>query len=162
LAKIVIIKNARLEQFQGAPGKSILVDTDSHGTDDAELYQQSGIYSKPQDGLTGVVIDCMGNNLVIGTHDYNFDEDIEKGETLIFSYNNNGVLQGKIKIDINGNIIINNGTKSAVSHAELNTALQLMVTAFNTALGTKQDGSGTAGVVTLDISASEVSKVKLP
>ena len=160
--KIVKIKNARLEQFQGAPGNSIAVDTESHGTDDAELYQQSGIYSKPQNDIHGIQIDCGGNNIVIATHDYNFGESIEKGEIIIFSYNASGVLQGKIKIDISGNIIFNDGIKSAVSYAELNAALQLMVTAFNTALGTKSDGSGTAGTVTLDISGAEIEEVKLP
>jgi hypothetical protein len=162
VAKIAILKNARLEQFQGAPGKSKLVDIEHHGTDDAELYQVSGVYGKPQDAINGLVIDCGSNSIVVATHDYNFDEDIEKGETLIYSYDADGSLVGKILINASGEIVINDGTKSAVSHAELDTALQLMVTAFNTALASKLNGSGTAGTVTLDISASEVSEVKLP
>jgi len=161
--KIVTIKNARLEQFQGAPGNSIAVDTESHGTDDAELYTEPGNICIPHDNIKGIVIDCGGNNIVIATWDYEFNEPLEKGERLIFSYDANKVLKAKIKLDKNGNIIFNDGTKSAVSHAELNTALQLMITAINANLALKQDASGqTPGTVTLDISGSEVPEVKLP
>ena len=113
MAKIAILRNSRLETFQGTTGKLHNVDIQHHGTDDAELYQQSGIYSRPQDGVSGVVIDCSNNNIVIASHDYKFDETIEKGETLIYSYDDSGVLQGKILIGIDGKITINNGTKEA-------------------------------------------------
>lgn len=161
--KTVKIKNARLEQFQNAPGKSILVDTKSHGTDDGELYQQSGIYSRPQDNIDGVVVDCNGNNIIIATHDYRLDISLEKGEMLVYSYDSDGVMKGKHKIDIDGNHIFNDGIKSAVSHALLNTALQTMVTAINANFATIATAlSITLPPVTLDISSSEVSGVKLP
>ncbi len=163
MAKIAIITNARLTQTQGTPGKSLLVDIEHHGSDNSELFQMPGFFSMPQDGVTGTVIDCGGgNNIIVSAHDYNFNEDIEKGETLIYSYDSAGVIKGKILINEDGEIIINDGTKSAVSYAELNTALQLMVTAFNTALASKLDGGGSTGAVTLDISLSEVTEVKLP
>lgn len=162
MAKIVIISNARLKQLQGTPGKSLLVDIEHHGTDNSELFQMPGIFSMPQDGIQGLVINASGEDKVVAAYDYNFAEEIEKGETLLYSYDSSGVLKGKILINEDGEIVINEGTKSAVSYAELDTALQLMVTAFNTALASKLDGGGSAGTVTLDISASEVGEVKLP
>lgn len=57
-------------------------------------------------------------------------------------------------IELNGN------TKEFVTWTELNTALQLLVTAINAAFATKSNGSGSAGGLTLDISAAKTTTVK--
>jgi len=115
VAKIAIISNPRLIQLQGSPGKSLNVDLKTYGnnSDDSELYGITGVFSKPHDGARGLVIDTGGFNIVVATHDYTFDEEIEQGETLLYSYDDTGALKGKILIDIDGKIIVNDGTKYA-------------------------------------------------
>ena len=73
----------------------------------------------------------------------------------------------KIQIDATGNVKIdgtsiqlNGSSKEFVTHAELDTALQSMVTAINAALATKKDEPGSPGTVTLDISAAKTTTVK--
>lgn len=112
MAKIVIIKNAQLKQFQGAPGKSLSVDIESHGSDNAEFFQIPGIFSKPQDDIQAVCIDCNGMNIVIAGHDYKYNQDIDKGETLIYSYDASGALKGKLLVDKNGLFKIENDDQS--------------------------------------------------
>lgn len=137
MGKIAIITRARLEQSQGAPGKSLLVNIDGHGIDNAEFYQIPGIYNRPQDEVRGLVFDCNGNNIVVAAHDYNFDEAIEKGETLIYSYDSDGVLQGKILINASGEIVLNDGTDTAVKFSKLKEVadeLQQTITDLKTAI----------------------------
>ena len=57
-------------------------------------------------------------------------------------------------IELNGN------SKTFVTYAALNTALQGLVVAINTALGTKESGSSSPGTLSLDISAAETTTVK--
>jgi len=73
----------------------------------------------------------------------------------------------KIQIDASGNIKIdgaaiqlNGSSKLLVTHAELDTALQSMVTAINGALATKKDEPGSPGSVTVDISAAKTTTLK--
>ncbi len=68
---------------------------------------------------------------------------------------------GKIVIDASGGEIqLNGSSKSLVTHAALNTALQSMLTAINANFALKLDTAGSPGVTTLNISAAEATKVK--
>lgn len=70
---------------------------------------------------------------------------------------------GKIEITASGNEIdLNGSTKSLVTHAELNTALQTFLTALKAAVaaGCSAGSGGTIATVTLNISSSEATKVK--
>ena len=69
---------------------------------------------------------------------------------------------GLIEIKTDGNVEINGNADNAVSYTDLDTALQGLVTAINAALATKLDGAGSAGALTLDLSASKVDTVLLP
>lgn len=111
MAKIAIISKSRLEQSQGAPGKSIIVDVNGHGIDNAEFYQIPGIYNRPQDGITGLLLDCNGNNIVIAGHDYQLNESIEKGETLIYSYDSSGAVLGSVLFGSDGKIKMSNSSQ---------------------------------------------------
>jgi phage gp45-like len=163
MPKIATILNAVKKKFTGAPGDSLSVDLDMHGADDAEFYHLSGIFSKPQDGAVGVVVDAGGQNIVVASHDYRLNIVVDKGETIIYSYGSGGVVLASAKFGKDGKVVINEGSKSAVSHAELNTALQAMAAAINANLALKLDGTGqTPGTVTVDISAAEVEDVLLP
>lgn len=86
----------------------------------------------------------------------------EPGEVEIYSTDNPVTTkQARIYLNKDGEIILNQGTKSAVNYVDLNTQLQLLVTAINSALASKLDGGGSAGVLTLDITTAEVPEVKL-
>jgi len=91
---------------------------------------------------------------------YNLNINISAGETAIYSTDANGTLKARIDLDAAGVIKLNGATKRLVTHAELNTALGLMVTAINATFATKLNGAGAAGTVTLDISAAETQTVK--
>ena len=69
---------------------------------------------------------------------------------------------GLIEIKTDGNVEINGNADNAVSYTDLDTALQGLVSAINAALATKLDGAGSAGALTLDLSASKVDTVLLP
>lgn len=57
-------------------------------------------------------------------------------------------------------ILLNGNSKSFVTYAELNTALQAFLLALNALFSTKVDGGGSAGTLSLDISASATTTVK--
>ena len=66
-----------------------------------------------------------------------------------------------IKIsDVDGEIHLNGNSKSLVTHAELNTALQSFITALNLAFASKLNGGGSPGTLSLNISSAEATKVK--
>ncbi len=68
---------------------------------------------------------------------------------------------GDIEWEItNAQINVAGSSKSLVTYAALNTALQSLITAINTTFGTKLNGGGTVGTLSLDISSSEAQKVK--
>ena len=115
MAKVAIISNPKLEQSQGAPGKSLQVDTEDHGIDNAEMYQLPGFYNLPHNGIQVVILDCNDNNIAVAAHDYNFNETIEQGETLIYSYDSDGVIKGKILIDKDGKFKFQNDTQDLKS-----------------------------------------------
>ena len=68
--------------------------------------------------------------------------------------NSNTIETTGTTVDINGN------SKKFVTYTELNTALQLMVTAANNLYLTSADNGVTGGGLTLDISASESTKAR--
>jgi len=63
-----------------------------------------------------------------------------------------------ITIDGTATVEINGNTKSFVTHTELDTALQLYVTAVNTLFASKLDGSGSPGTAVLNITAAKTIK----
>ena len=113
MGSLANIKNAIYKLLQGAPGKSLLVDLQTQGEDDAELYHLPGFYSRPHDGLTGVFLDVKGMNIVIATHDYKLDFSFEKGEGQIFSYDADGNILSSAKCNKDGEFIVNSGTRDA-------------------------------------------------
>ena len=70
---------------------------------------------------------------------------------------------GKIEITASGNEIdLNGDSKSLVTHAQLNTALQTFLTVLKAAVvsGCSGGSGGSIASVTLDISGAEATKVK--
>lgn len=165
MGKIAELSNARFRQFPNAPGKSVALNIEHHGQDSAEYYQLSGFHGKPHDGLSCVVIDCGGNNIVVASHDYRFAEEIQKGETLIFSYDSSGVIKGKILINAAGEIVVNDGTDFAVKYNALKTAFDQLKSDFDahTHGGVTSGSSSTSTTTpsTADMTNAKAGKVKI-
>lgn len=66
---------------------------------------------------------------------------------------------GKVVVD-GSEVDLAGNTKTLVTYAALNTAFQTLLGTLNTLLGTKLDGVGAPGTLTLNISTAEATKVK--
>jgi hypothetical protein len=135
--------------------------TDDQDVQTVELFGPSGEDTAPVNG-SRVIILQIGNawKIAIGVDD-GVTPTADSGEKILYAINN-GAIAAKIHLKADGKVDLNGGTKSAVSYAALNTALQGLVTAINAALATKQDAPGSPGSLTLDLSAAESATVRLP
>lgn len=127
-----------------------------------ELFSQAGEDNNPANGCRVLIIPVSSSYQIGAAVSDDLAPEVNAGEREIYS-TDNPVTQKKarIKLESDGNIILNQGTKSAINYTDLNSALQNLIIALNSALATKMDGGGSAGTLTLDISAAEVTKVKL-
>ena len=127
-----------------------------------ELFTQSGDDTSPASGCRVNVVPITDNyDIAVGVSD-GLTPEVDPGEREFYSTDDPVTAkQARIKLDKDGNIIFNQGTGTSVEFLALDTALQLLVGAINTALSTKLDGAGAAGALTLDISAAEVPEVLL-
>jgi len=174
------VDSFEFEERGQAEGPAINVkykDSDSF-TEENEFYQLPGIASGPTKGDRVVILPIEGGyRVIIAAHNYKVGVDVQPGGTKIYSTNESGTTKQaeihlkpdgeiehttmeKVKFTDCDSIEFMGSSKKLVTHAELNTALQTFVTALNLALGTKLDGGGTPGTLTLDISASEATKLK--
>ena len=110
------LKNAIFKTAQDVEGKSINIDLESIGgnTDDSEYYQHAGFHSLPHDDIMAIVLDVNGMNIAVATHDYKLNKTLEKGETLIYSYDADGVVLSSVKMNKTGEFVVNDGVDYAV------------------------------------------------
>jgi hypothetical protein len=133
---------------------------DGEDTRSIEIFS-SGDFN-PANGTRVYICDVSDSYQVAVATSDGLTPEVEAGEVEIYSTDNPVTAkQARIYLNKDGEIILNQGTKSAVNFLDLNTQLQLLVTAINAALATKLDGGGSAGVLTLDITTAEVPEVKL-
>jgi len=166
VASLAIIKNAIYKAFQGMTGKSLNVDLETKYSDDAELYGQSGVYHKPVDGTMGVKIDVNGNNIVIATHNYSLDKDVEAGETLLYCIDDTGAVLSSCLLNESGEFVVNDGTRDA---ARKDDAVRVTIPA-GTFIVSVSGGSGSPAVGVLNPNPIDVdgtiiegtNKVKFP
>jgi phage gp45-like len=156
------VTGIRYAQRAAAPGKSVLIRTATAIEErELEMYHPPGISSAPTENDQIVEIPIGTKRIIVAAHNYRVEIEPEAGETIIYSTDSAGAAEAaKIHLKNDGTIEINGNDKTLVTHTELNTALQTLVTALNTALGTKLDGGGTPGALTLDISAAATTTVK--
>lgn len=165
IIEIVEISNAEIRRLRASPGDSVVVKGTGLGGAgrEATLYQQHGFRSRPIDGTRGIFVPLGSGTregVVIATENYTLDITLDAGGAAIYSTDASGAAQALIKLRADGTVEMNGDTKRLVTHAELATALATFVGLLNTALGTKLDGSGTPGALTLDISASQTTTLK--
>lgn len=134
-----------------------------------ELIPKSGVDENPGNGCRVVVVDVDGDdNYSVGiavTDD--LTPSVLPGEKEIYSTNSPVTTKlARIKFDTLGNVVNNQGAKSAVTHAELNTALQTMINLImahvHTSAVVGNPSSVPTAPITVDISAAESATVKLP
>jgi hypothetical protein len=86
---------------------------------------------------------------------------LAKGEACFGSTSSDGsTKQAAIFARADGFLELNGTGKFLVTHAELNTALQGMVTAINALFAAKLNGAGAAGTLTLDITSAKTTTIK--
>ena len=159
------IKNAVVKKLGNAPGTSIVITGEGvpGQTLEKELYQGPGILANPGDGTRTIVIPVGHGrySVCIGGHNYALNISVSKGGTVIYSTTPDGqTLKSKIELKPDGTIELNGSSKKFVTHTELNTALQTFITALNIVIGTKLDGVGSPGVLSLDITSAATSTLK--
>ncbi len=147
-----------------APGKAVIIQTIAAGDQErnAEMYHNPGISSGPtkEDRVISVPVGT-GTRVIIAAHNYRIEVEVTDGETIIYSTNADGsIVKSQIKLDNAGNIDLNGNGKKFVTFTALNAALQSFITALNINIGTKLDGAGTPGTVSLDISAAETTTIR--
>lgn len=147
-----------------APGDSYIAQAEGAGGDvlTPEVYTLPGIVSCAPDGTLGVFVPFSGRRgAIVATNNYQISIDVLRGETTLYSTTPDGkTIKARIDLDGPGNIDLNGNSKKFVTYAELNTALQALVTALNTAFLSKLDGGGSSPALTLDISAAETQTVR--
>lgn len=128
----------------------------------ARLYGPAGDDSPPldDDRIALMKIDGSGKWVAVGV--LVKSDNAEPGEKKLYSRDANGNVKAEIYLKKDGVMELNGNADFAVSHTDLNTALQVLVTAINANFATKLDGGGATGILTLDISGAKVAGVKLP
>lgn len=166
IAELFRITGSTYKRWRSAPGDSVIVVGEGLGkqTIEAELYQPAGFMGRPPKGARGVFLPLGKGRrygVLIATQNYQLTIDISGGETVMFSTSLDGKeLRAQIKLDNFGDIHLNGSSKYLVTYDALNTALQGFKTAINAALATKVDGGGSAGTLTLNISAAQTQTVR--
>ena len=166
MIELIKVASAAVKKWHSASGPSVTVIGEGIGgqTVEAEVYNPAGVYSRPPKGSRGLFI-SLGRGrrygVVIGGHNYQLDISLDDGETVIYSTDATGAtLKASIALRADGTIEINGTSKYLVTYGALNLALSGFLSALNIALGTKLDGGGTPGALTLDISGCKASTLR--
>ena len=164
MVMIGTVKNIELLKNRNGENKARMLQVEFSNASDVQSVQYvplSGDDNPPKVGDKVVVL-AIGAafKVAIGVDD-GLEPSMLNGERKLYSRDSSGDVAAFINL-LNGGIIELNGNNDfAVRFTALETALNLFVTQVNLALGTKLDGSGTAGATTLDITAAKVSEVKV-
>lgn len=164
MGRLNIIKGILYKAKGAAPGKAVVLTTKAAGGQEreTELYHPPGLSSGPTPEDIGVEVSSgTAGRVTIAAHNYKLEIEVTAGETILYSTSADGeTLKSTIKLDTNGNILLNGDSKTFVTFAALNTALQGLITGLNAEFAKKLDSPGAPGLLSLDISAAETTTVK--
>ena len=115
----------------------------------------------PEDQGAGFCVgDTTGKSVSVGVYCEN--NIAENGELRLFARDDSAVEKTFVYLKKDGTLELNGSADFAVSWTDLNTQMQLLITAINGAFASKLNGTGSAGGLTLDLSSAKNLKVKLP
>ena len=163
-ARAVELKNASLQTQQGSPGPAVVATGKQDiSTWTPEVWGIDGFWTMPSNGTWGIRLPVGGDERfspVIAMHHYKAPRPtLAKGERAMGASGPNGDTLGGIVIARNDGTLEINGTgKFLVTHAELDLALQTMLTALKAHLTAAGDPS--SGTLTLDISTAKAATLK--
>lgn len=100
----------------GSVGNSIVFTGTARGGKDldGEYYGPPNIYSRPVNGDFACVNDIGQNRIITGSHDYNFGEQIDSGEIIIYSRSDSHTIRSKIHVKNTGEITVDNENVSII------------------------------------------------
>lgn len=169
-----ILGDAGIEQkkeFLKSGQERIITDITEYGW--KSIYNKdTGVVQLQHPTETNFLIKIDEANKKITIQDWNLNNVIMDVDGIVVEdKNSNKTIMkstGILTQDTNGNTLewvgsvlkLNGDTKDFVTHTELNTALQIFITALNANFAAKLDGGGTTGVLALDISSAKALKVK--
>lgn len=165
-AQALRMRNAVLKTPDEAQGTAVVVTADSdESVYTPTVYGPHGLYSMPPDDSIGIRVPVGGDErfgVILGMYKYGVPRPtLAKGEVALQATNAAGtVAGGKVIARSDGTLEFNGTGKFLVTYDQLNTALQAMVTAINSALAAKLDGGGTPGAVTLNITTAKAASLK--
>lgn len=125
-----------------------------------QLMNPAGENSNPPDGSQVLIIDIGSAFKVAVATDDGIEPFGSPGDKQIYS-SDGAIIKAFINLLTSGIIELNGANDFAVRFNALDTQLQGLITDINAALATKDDGSGTAGTLALDISSAKVDEVKI-
>ena len=114
-------------------GKSIIATSKGSAEkgETAQIFGQGGIINNPAKNTIGLRINKGSLDIVIGQMNYQIPLPENQGETLVYSTDENGVVQSKILLSADGKFSFNDGTDNAVRYSELETALNNFKTSID-------------------------------
>jgi len=181
-SKTGIVRGREIKKNRDGTTSRLMLQVEMSSPDDIQTVEYVPIPGQDENPINGtkVFVFTIGSSykIAIGADD-GIVPAMNTGEKRIYSLDDAGAIQAFIKllktgeIDIEGSsafikllasgiIEVNGNSDFAVRFDALNTILQGLVAAINTALAGKLDGSGTPGTITLDLSGAKVDEVKLP
>jgi len=168
MSRLYTIVKMIWQTLRRSPGAAITIQVESGLGESREIeyYQLPGISAGPTPQDRAATIDMNGFRVAVGSHNYRISVEPEAGQLIIYSTDSaGGTEQARVSLNTDGTIDLNGTGKTLVTHAELDTALQLLVAYINghTHAGVSA-GSGTSGPPSapgsLDISAAEAATLR--
>lgn len=187
MASIAKVVKTLFKVFGRAAGKSIVVQTEAAFDQqrETEFWQLPGVAARPtkKDRVIELPIGRGGYRVVIASKNYRVAIEPKEGEFILYSLNEAGDTEqarthlkqdgtieskndnGHVVLKSDGNIDLNGDARTFVTHAELDTALQALVTYINghthSGVTTGNSASGPpASPTSLDISSAEAKTVR--
>lgn len=176
---IVEILSTRVAQAGGSGTHKVeaVTEASSENAAAAQAWGHHGFISRPASGARGVRLRIGRTSIIVAAVRYNVKPPANPGETLVYSTDADGVVQGQHVLTDTGIHVFNKGTGHAARYEELKTAFDELKTDFNNLVdaynlhvhtgvttGSASSGttpsSGTSSAA--DVSGAESNRVLIP
>lgn len=162
---IGIIKGRTIGLNKTGDKQRVLLQVEVMGEDirTVELMTQPGEDMNPANNCRVFILPLSDSYQIAIAGSDDLTPGLQPGEKEIYSTDNPVTTKkARLKFGTDEKLTVNQGLKNSVNWDDLNTQLQLLVTAINAALATKLNGSGSAGTLVLNLITAKCDKVLLP